>query len=72
MHYEDIESIYCQSCSARINCLDCTEEWKAKIDKIPGITRYELDMRIKTLDLETEPGKEQDVLEALFSIGMFV
>lgn len=61
----------CQSCASRVNCRHCGAELAEALQKL-GAVRVSVDMPNKTMELETGALSEDDVLDYLETIGVFV
>lgn len=61
----------CQSCASRVNCMHCGQEI-AQALRNKGIAGVNIDMPHKNMELELGEVPEDDILDYLETIGVFV
>lgn len=61
----------CQSCASRVNCVHCGGEIAEALKNL-GVADVRMDMPHKTMELELGALSEDDVLDYLETIGVFV
>lgn len=61
----------CESCASRVNCMHCGAELTEALQKL-GVATVSVDMPHKTMEVDPGALSEDDVLDYLETIGVFV
>ena len=62
----------CQACTSKVNCEKCAADIREDLLATGLVTSVSLDMNLKVMTLDLDPPAEDDVIDHLEGIGVFM